>query len=187
MAQTTNLPGDLKTLKDGVTGLYNSHSPVDEVKDNVKRFYAHDVRFEDPMTAVPTSRLLFIQFVLLRYLLHSYWSLENHALFDEARRTLVIDHLVFYRFFWFLPSLTIRTFTLLVLEKRRKPSGNGEDEDHGDDGQWIVVSHQDHWSFRSVLEGLPVVGPAYRLLKTVFGYLSSIAFALIFRKAALLD
>jgi len=184
MAQTTNLPGDLKTLKDGVTGLYNSHSPVDEVKDNVKRFYAHDVRFEDPMTAVPTSRLLFIQFVLLRYMLHSYWSLENHALFDEARRTLVIDHLVFYRFFWFLPSITIRTFTLLVLEKRRKPS---EYEDHDDDGQWIVVSHQDHWSFRSVLEGLPVVGPAYRLFKTVFGYLSSIAFALIFRKAALLD
>jgi hypothetical protein len=184
MGQPT-LPRDLKALKDGVNGLYNTLTPVEEVKATVKRYYAHDVKFEDPLAAVSTIRLLFIQFALLRYLFSSVWSLENHALFDEARRTLVIDHVVFCRLFWFLPAITVRMFTLLVLEKRRKASGAGDDDD--DEGEWVVVRHSDHWSFRTVLEGLPFIGPMYRLAKTAIGYVSSILFALIFRKAALLD
>lgn len=186
----TPVSGQLKDLKARVASLYNSATPVDELKSNVRRSYGARAAFEDPVVSVFDSlRFLYIQFAMLRVLLHSYWSFENHSFFDATRQTLVIDHTVHYRIVWFLPALCLRTFTLLGLEKRKGAQVTREDEGEqpGDEDDWLVVRHQDHWSFRSLIEGIPLVGLVYRMVKYAVGIITSLLFAFFFTKLSLLD
>jgi len=139
-SRTTSLPGQLKQLKERVRSLYNSKTSVEELRNNVKLCYSNRADFDDPLVKVSGSvRLLYIQFVMLRLLFSSFWSIENHALFDPLSQTLLIDHTVYYRLFWFLPlTLSIRTYTLLELEKRKPSSGGKQGED---DHKWVIAGH----------------------------------------------